>query len=215
MATIAVKFKNIKGDCTIAGHQEQLDAIGMRETVEIGIGTATRQGKGRQSDIELIRYKDRASPKLVEACVNAADQGVVTIHLFQTSQSGTKVFMEYKLADTYVSRIEYETLDEGNYAFQPHLMAVTRGLPTPGSQGLASALEATISKAAANSRLVPLNIGPAGAIYSNLEIERVFLNANKIQWTYTPYDAQGKAGGKMVRGFDLHQGQTATISDTA
>ena len=203
MTTIAVQFTGIEGESTIKGHEMHVEAFGIRESIEAGIGSASRGGRGRHSDIELIRYKDIASPKLSEACSGARNLGTSTIRLFQTSETGAVVFMEYELSDTYVSRIEHETLDESNYAFLPHLMAVTRGLPTPGGQGLASALEPAVSKAAATSRLVPLGTGPAaGTTYTNREVERVFLNTNAITWTYTPYVA-GIAGGAVRRGFNL------------
>lgn len=206
MAIIAIQFGSIKGECTINGCDDHVDAVGIRESVESNIGSAARgAGRGRASDIELVRYKDSASPKLIQACSAAENLGETVIRLFQTIESGNAIFMQYKLEATYISRIEQITLDEGNYGFQPQLMSVTRGLPTPGTIGLSSTLAPVVSAAAANSRLVPIGTGPLGNGFSNRELERVFLNANSVTWTYTPYK-NGVAGGAVERGFNLRTG---------
>lgn len=205
MATIAIQFGSIAGECTISGCEDHVEAIGIRESVETGVGSATRGGRGRASDFEMVRYKDSASPKLMQACASAENLGQAKIRLFQTVESGTVIFMEYTLEETFVSRVEQETLDEGNFGFQPHLMGVTRGLPTPGSIGLASTLSPVVSQAAANSRVVPTGTGPLGNGFTNREVERVFLNVNSVVWTYTPY-SNGVAGGAVERGFNLRTG---------
>ncbi|MCY4305507.1 MAG: type VI secretion system tube protein Hcp [Aestuariivita sp.] len=205
MAVIAIKIGTVAGESTIGGYEDQVEAIGIRDSVETGLGAPSRGGRGRASDVELIRFKDSASPKLMQACSSAENLGEVLISLFQTVESGTVAFMEYKLEETYISRVEQSTLDEANYGFIPHIVPVTRGLPTPGSVGLSSVLAPVVSQSAANTRMVPTSLGPAGNGYANREIERVYLNFNKITWTYTPY-TDGKAGGAVERGFDLRAG---------
>lgn len=205
MAIIAIQFGSVAGECTVKGCEDHVEAVGIRESIETGVGSSNRGGRGRASDIELVRFKDSASPKLVQACSSAENLGQSKIRLFHTTDSGTVIYMVYTLEDTYVARIEQETLDESNYGFQPHLMAVTRGLPTPGGVGLASTLAPVVSAAAANSRVVPTGTGPIGGAFSNREIERVFLNANAVTWTYTPY-VNGVAGGAVERGFNLRAG---------
>lgn len=204
MANIAVQFSSITGECTLASCEDHVEAIGLRETIEAGLGSMGRGGRGRHSDIEIIRFKDSASPKLAQACASAENLGEAVIRVFQNNESGPVVYMTYKLTEVYISRVEQETLDEANAGFQPHLMAVSRGLPAPGAVGLASALAPVLSEAAAVSRVVPTPVQVATA-FANRELERVFLNATSVTWSYTPYQ-NGVAGGVVERGFNLHTG---------
>jgi len=203
MAIIAVQFGNISGECTIAGCEDHVDAVGLRETLEAGSGP--RGGRGRASDIELIRFRDAASPKLWQACSSAENLGESTVRLFQNSDQGPVVFMQYRLADTYVSRIEVATLDEGNTVYLPGLVNVSRGLPVPGGVGLASALAPVLGASSAGGRLVPTGTVSASGGYANREVERVYLNVNAVTWTYTPYE-HGVAGGAVERGYNLRAG---------
>lgn len=205
MAIIAIEFGNIAGECTISGCEDHVEAVGLRETIETGLGSASRSGRSRASDIELIRYRDAASPKLSQACAAAENLGASTIRLFQNTDMGPVAFMVYTLEDTYVSRIDQETLDEGNNAFLPSLINVSRGMPVPGNVGLATALAPVIGAAASTTRMVPTNTGSVLGAYTNREIERVYLNVNSVTWGYTPY-VNGVASGVVERGFNLRTG---------
>lgn len=206
MAIIAIQFGNIAGECTITGCEEYVEAIGMREALESTAGS--RAGRSRASDIEVIRFRDSASPKLAQACSAAENLGESTLHLFQQTDEGPVAFMTYTLQDTYVSRVDQETLDEANLAYQPHIINVSRGLPVPGSQGLASTLAPLIGASAATSRLAATSTAPMVGGYSNREIERVYLNANAVTWSYTSY-VNGVPGGVVERGFNLRAGIAA------
>jgi len=204
MAIIAVQFENIEGECTQSGCENHVEAVGLRESIEAGVGAMGRGGRGRQSDFEVIRFRDSASPKLAQACSSAENLGQVTIRVFQTNETGPGIYLVYELKEVYVSRVEQSTLDEGNEGFRPHLMSVNRGLPVPGAIGLPSTLAPVISAASATSRLVPIPQKGNGA-FTNRELERIFLNANSVKWSYTPY-VGGAPAGVVERGFNLRAG---------
>ena len=201
MATITINIESIKGESTVSGYENQVDALGLRETIELGQSSGGGTGRARQSDVEIIRYKDSASAKLAEACASATSIGKVEINVFRTVDTGAAAYLTYVLTDTYVSRVEQETLDEQHVALRPHLSEMTRGLPLPGAAGLTTALGSTVSEALASSRLMVLPLEQTDA-FSNLEVERISLNFNTITWNYVTY-VDGKAAGSVQQGFNL------------
>lgn len=208
MAIIAVKIDGISGECTHDGCADHVDAIGIRESVEASMGSPARGGgRGRASDLELIRYSDSASPKLWQACSAAENLGEIDIQIFQTAETGVVPYMVYNLVDVYVSRIERETLDEGNVGFQPHMVPVTRGQPAPGGIGMMSALAPAIADSQAGTRLMPTGAAPTGNRFTSRELERVFLNVSAILWAYTPYKDGVKSGGVIEATFNLRAGK--------
>lgn len=117
MAIIAVQFGNIAGECTIAGHADHVDAMGLRERLAAGLGAASGAGRNRTLGMELVRFKDSASPRLAQACSSAENLGEATVRVFRNSEQGPVVYMAYTLGDTYVERVEQLTLDLGNLAY--------------------------------------------------------------------------------------------------
>jgi type VI secretion system Hcp family effector len=212
MAVIVAEFANIIGDSQIAGFEDNVEVLAIRDTIEVSMAQgagrprSTRTaGKSRHSDIELTRIKDRASPKFAQACSSGQNLGEVRIHLFRTLEQGLAVYMTYTLFETYVTRIEQDTLDANNMAFQPHLVASRHTAP-PSAWGLASVVGPMTRAQAIAVRLTPRSAvgGPRG-IPGDQEIERLWLNAAKVSWTYTPYIG-GKKGGAVQKGWNLIQG---------
>lgn len=127
MATITVAFSGnnaIAGESKIDNHTQEVEAIGIRESVVSSDGSPDGS---RSVEIELIRHRDTASPKLAQACAAGTNLGEVTIYMLRDD---ALTFMEYQLTGTYVKRIENGTLDQGNLGHQP-------GGLTDAPQGLA------------------------------------------------------------------------------
>ena len=132
MAIIAVKFgKSIEGESTVSGYEGYVEAVGLRETLRrtkpaadpnSRPGWAREARPGRVADIELVRFKDAASPKLAQACAAAENLGDTTVSLLRETEQGPQVYMQYTLTDTYVSRIEQLTVDAANTAYRPELL---------------------------------------------------------------------------------------------
>ena len=190
---------SIEGEATQTGHEGELEAIAIRDLIEAPTGTA----KAQLSEIFLTRYRDKASPKLAEACSMGENLGTVTISLFKNTETGPQVFMKYTLTDTFVSRIEHETAEANGGAFLPH-----KGYSNYAGHafralwnlaGLTQNADRGYSRARANP--VPVYPQPVGSTTTD-EVERVWLNAATITWTYTPYTA-GVAGGAIEKGWDL------------
>lgn len=193
MADIVMNVPNVLGACTKAGYIDQLEAVSLRETIEVGVqatssgGRGGGMGRGKQSDIQVTRYKDRASPKLAEACSAARNLGEVTIVMFRVLETGSVPYMTYTLSETFISRIEHDTLDESSIAFHPHLYPSTRGLPMPGEIGMGTLLSPAVAGLATTTRNFPQPvIGPRSAP-ANREVERLWLNPNAVKWEYTAF----------------------------
>ena len=215
MAVIVAEFENIPGESTVTGFEEKVDALAIRESLEVAaaqvsgaVGGARTVGQARHSDIELVRIKDRASPKLAQACSSGENLGEMKINLFRTLEQGLVVFMTYTLSQTFVSRIENDTLDGNGVPYLPHFISTSVIGPSP-ALGLASVVAPLARGQAHAMRVAPRPAvqgirGPLG----NLEIERVWFNAAQVRWTYTPY-THGVAGGVIEKAWNVQAGVEA------
>ena len=167
MATIVVDIPNVPGESV--EEAEKIDALGIRESIEILAGSFSSTaavgrsaGTGVHGDIQIIKYRDKSSPKLAEAAANNVNLGTVQIKLL--TGPGGETFMTYDLANAYVSRIEHETLDEANTAFHAHHDPATRARPAPTSAGgVASLAAATATATAKREQVLAIFPAPAAA----------------------------------------------------
>ena len=211
MAVIVVEFANIQGESTVTGFTDQVDALSIRDSIVVSLPqgsgrtrAARTVGQAQHSDIGLVRYKDRASPKLAEACSSGRNLGEVRINLFRTIETGTVRYMMYTLGQTFVSRYENDTVDDDGMVFEPTMVP---SAPTaPPSWGAVGLMASVLGNSAVNMRPAPRSLrsgsrrGP-----QNQEVERIWLNAATVKWTYTPY-AQGIKGGTVEKGWDIQKG---------
>lgn len=202
--TVKVGTAGFEGESVIAGHENLMEAVGIRDTIR----ASSTSSRARLSEIALTRYRDRASPKLAEACATGANIGQVDISLFRNTQTGMQVFMTYTLTETYVSRIEHDTAETNGVAYLPHVGYSNAGAPSWRPVALAFGTTVNDARAYARERAAPypLYSEPPGA-YTNNEVERIWLNAATITWTYTPFVA-GVAQGAVQQGWNL---QTGTV----
>ena len=199
MATITVSIPNIAGESTVEGHTDKLDAVSIFDTVQSGTGA----GNAKLSEILLTRIKDRASPKLAEKCATGTSLGDITISVFRNVGTGPKVFLKYTLTATYVSRIEYETVESGGIAYMPHVGYSQGGAPSWRPLALSSGANVNDVRGYARARAAPNPIydQPLG-VFGVAEVERVWLNSATVKWTYTPYVGD-VAGGAVEHGWNL------------
>lgn len=187
MATIIVDIPTVQGDSV--EEAGKIDALGIRESIEIlASGFSPRAAVGRSagtgvhSDIQIVKYRDSSSPKLSEAAANNVNLGTVTIKLL--TGPGGETYMTYELQDAYVARMEHETLDETSTAFFAHHAPASRSVPMPAAAAGVNSLVAVQVPAQVRERVVPLFPAPQGA-FTEHEVERVWLNATNVTWTYT------------------------------
>lgn len=215
MASIIVEIPDIPGESTLKGYEERCEALSLRDTLEVATAktlgaqrSARTAGTARQSDIQLTRVKDCASPKLAEACSSGKNLGKVPIWIFRTIETGAVEYMNFVLHETFVSRIEWSTLDETGTAYQPHFVT-TGDVSPPSSLGVVSVLGPLARGSASKVRLAPrAMVGIAQGALRNTEIERLWLNASTIFWTYTAYE-QGMSSGGLSRGWNFALGTEA------
>lgn len=201
MAQITLKITDIDGESAIKDHAGELDAVAIRDLV-FAPSTA---GSAYVSEIFVTRLRDKATPKLAEACAVGTNIGDVVVSMFRNSEDGPVVMMKYELTDTYVSRIEHETGEDGGGAFLPHV-----GYGQAGESAHRAALSRwglTMNSdrryARRRAQPTPAFPMPIGASASNSEVERLWLNPATIKWIYEPDDSN------VERGWNL-QTSTAT-----
>jgi len=207
MALIVANFPGIEGESTLAGYENLSEAVAIRDSAEIPVPTSSGRVRGSRSvglavisDVELTRVKDVSSPKLAEACSSGKNLGSVVVTLFRTIETGLVPYLIYSLEQTFVSRIENETLDEKGLALYPHISESAEVTPSP-RHGLVSAVFPSLRELRGGRTVVrPASWIPSGT-FTNTEIERVYLNASKVTWTYYQYN-DGKQTGFVEQSYD-------------
>ena len=198
MAQITLKIADIVGESAITDHVDELEAVAVRDLV-FAPSTA---GAAYLSEIFVTRLRDKATPKLAEACAMGANIGDVDVFVFRNTEEGPKVMMKYELTDTYVSRIEHETNEDGGGAFLPHVGY---------GQGGGSALRPYLVRAGLTmnddrrysrwrAQPTPAFPQPIGPSASNEEVERLWLNPGIVHWKYHDLDT---TKGVVQKGWNL------------
>ena len=207
MALITLKIDEYAGESEITGHEGELEALSIRDLV-FAPSTA---GKAYLSEVFVTRYRDKATPKLAEACSMGRNIGAVKVFVFRNTETGPKVMLEYNMTDTYVSRIEHETDEDGGGAFLPHV-----GYGQGGGSSARAALVAvglTMNDARGYSRWraqpTPAFPQPIGASASNEEVERLWLNPATVHWIYHNLDT---TQGVVKKGWDLLKSEVPTTT---
>ena len=212
MAIIAVNFPDILGESRISGYEDQVEAIGVRDHIGLNLSRGARPsqgrtaGRSRHSSIELIRYRDRASPKLSQACSAGENLGEVAITCFRTLESGVVPYFCVALTDCFAPRVETETLDGTASALGPHLDEDTDMAPSYHGMG---AVVSALARARLDLPVAPRAYFPSvRGVPRTRQIERVWLNPAIVRWTYTPYD-HGVPGGAVEKAWNVQQGTEA------
>ncbi len=212
MASLIMQIQDIPGESTLQGYEKMCEAIALRDTIEVpsarksGAQRAARTaGTARQSDIQLTRVKDCASPKLAEACSAGKNLGTVSVFFFRTIETGAVAYMKFELHETFISRIEWSTLDETGAAYQPHFVS-TGDVSPPSSLGVVSVLGPLARGSSSQVRLSPrAMLGVGEGAERNTEIERLWLNPSQVVWTHTAFE-QGVSSGQVAKGWDFAKG---------
>jgi len=190
---------SIAGESTVTGHTGEFDAIAVRDLIQAPTGSAT----AKVSEIFLTRERDKASPKLAEACAMGENIGTVTIYLLKNVNGEPKPFLTYTLSETFVSRIEHETAESNGGAYLPHQGFSGTAGNVFGSLWRAAGLNQNADRSYSRERANPNPVYamPLGAA-TDKEIERVWFSPASIKWQYSSYDAVGTATN-IEKGWNL------------
>jgi type VI secretion system secreted protein Hcp len=105
-----VKIDTIQGECTDEKHKDwvaiQSFSHGMSQQVSASASAVGGRTTGRvdMQDFSIVKYLDRASPKLSLACCNGEHLAKVTVELCKAGKDPQK-YMEFKLSDVVVASV--------------------------------------------------------------------------------------------------------------
>ena len=191
---------SIVGESKVAEHTGEMDALAIRDLILAPTGSA----KAQVSEIFLTRYRDKATPKLAEACSMGDNIGLVTIYLLATFDGDLKPFLTYTLTETFVSRVEHETVEANGGAYLPHQGFSGAKGNTFGQLYRDMSLNQNADRPYTRDRARPNPVYsmPMG-VATDKEVERIWLSPETIKWTYTLYDSKGKPDGNIEKGWNL------------
>lgn len=164
-------------DSVSATHTDKLDAVGIHDWVDGAYG-----GAATASEIQLVRHRDRASPKLAEKCASGASLGSVKIHVFRNDDN-TQEVLRLELGSVFVSRIEYGTADSKGVAFRRHNGMERMAAAT--NAGAYRAVGQTVNDARSFSRARAMptpQFAECPGVPTDSEVERVWLSFSNVKW---------------------------------
>ena len=178
-------------DCDVAGESDFTAMVAGTSTPQQNliqaIAIRDQTEKGLASEIQLLRYRDRASPKLAELCAGGKELGAVTINIFNAAD-GLAVHMTLKLSRAFVSRIEFDTLDSTGTALERHDGAPDLDMRKKGKDG-AKTVNDLRGYSRSRSRPSPI-FAQAPGTPTNIDVERIWLNYRTVTWTFASGNVQ-------------------------
>lgn len=197
MATIIVDCETVvEGESSLTAavggadvtYTDKVEAIAIHDHVAGSFGS----DRGLASEIQLVRHRDRASPKLAQKCAAGHALGTVTIYVFK-NDNGPALLMKLALTSAYVSRIEYGTVEGKGIAFRRHGGGADLGAAT----GVAEGSTVNDYRGYSRNRARPApNFDEAPGTPTEVEVERVWLNYATVTWT----SADGNISGSFNNG---------------
>jgi len=179
-----LKLDGIKGESMDAKHKGEIDIMsfswGVAQTGTHGTGGGGGAGKVSVHDITITKKTDAASPLLFLNCANGSH--IKEANLVVRKAGGTQLeYLKIKLTDVLVS------------SYEPWGQAEATGAAAGAAAGA----------------------GIAGGLRKDkwqmadeIPMESVSLNFSKVEYSYQPQGADGKAqGGPILAGWDVKANQ--------
>ena len=184
-----LKLDGIKGESADAKHKGEIDVMsfsfGASQTGTQGTGGGGGAGKVQIHDIHFTKKVDASSPLLFLNCANGAH--IKEANFVVRKAGGFQLeYLKVKLTDVLVSSIKPHGQGEQNEIRGNHPQT---GLWGAGQQA-------------------PLQAGAVKSWGDEVPVEDLTLNFSKIEYSYQPQAADGKAqGGPILAGWDVKGNQ--------
>lgn len=110
MDVIMLEIKDVKGNCTIDGHADQIILNSYSHSVALPMGTDvanTERTGGRPmfSEMNFSKMTDQSTPALYAACTEGKKLGDATLHIGRNEAGKFMSLMKYVLTNAMVSNI--------------------------------------------------------------------------------------------------------------
>ena len=146
----------------------------------------------------MVRYVDKASPILAQACGAGTALGKVKIKHFRNTDTGQEEYARFILVDAYVSRYTRATLDSKGVALGPQYGYHN---DVPSWRGLAAELAASSGETEATSKAkaspLPMYDGQVTG-FLNKEVEHLWFSGTQVGWYNT--------GDSVLVAWDINNG---------
>ena len=113
---IEIEIPKLTGGAGALEADDKIAAIAYYDAVRSAAGAS---GRAKHSEIAVVRYVDKASPILAQACGAGTSLGKIKIKHFRNTDTGQEEYARFILVDTYVSRYTRATLDSKGVALGP------------------------------------------------------------------------------------------------
>ena len=198
---IEIEIPNLTGDPAALEADDKIAAIAYYDALRSAAGVS---GRARHSEIAVVRYVDKASPMLAQACGAGTSLGKVKVKHFRNTDTGQEEYARFILVDTYVSRYTRATLDPKGIALGPQFGYHE---DVPSWRGLVGELAASSgeTEATAKAKALPLPLHDGQVTgFLNKEVEHLWFSGTEVGWYNT--------GDSVLVAWDIKNG-TALDSD--
>ncbi len=110
MDVIILEIKDMKGNCHIDGHKDQIEVHSFGHSVALPLSmdvsnTERTTGKPMFSEMNFSKTMDQATPALYAACTEGKKLGDAIIHIGRNENGKYMSLMKYVLSNAMVSNI--------------------------------------------------------------------------------------------------------------
>jgi type VI secretion system secreted protein Hcp len=190
-----LKLDGIKGESADAKHKGEIDiesfSWGLSQTGTSAQGGGGGAGKVKVHDFTIIKRTDASSPLLMLNCANGAH--IKEANFVVRKAGGEQLeYLKIKLTDVLVSSYKPHGITDGTYTGN-----------TLSGDGGKTASDDWEARTAVES-----SVAGTGGSGDGIPTESVTLNFAKVEFTYQPQGADGKAqGGPILAGWDVKANQ--------
>ncbi|HVZ43827.1 MAG TPA: type VI secretion system tube protein Hcp [Ramlibacter sp.] len=110
MDVLLLEIKDLKGNCTITGHENQIILNTFQHSCALPMSmdaanTERTSGRPVFSEMVVSKMTDQATPALYQACAEGKKLGDATIHIGRNEGGAFMSLMKYTLSNAMVSNI--------------------------------------------------------------------------------------------------------------
>lgn len=117
-----MKIGKIEGESQDKAHDKWVEIQSMSAPISRSVGAIRAQGQTTLGDIVVVRYLDKSSPKLAEACANGTLFDEVQIDFTSQIKDKNEPYLTYKLKNVIVTGYTFHGVGDISEKAQEEVM---------------------------------------------------------------------------------------------
>jgi len=131
---IYLKIEGVDGESTDSKHKGWIEIMsfswGAQNDASASASQAGGHSTGRTNiaDFSVMKYADKASPKLFGLCAQGKTSTKATVEVCRAGKDGQEPYMQYELSDVYITSVQQSGSSAGGLPAESLSLAFTKVL---------------------------------------------------------------------------------------